>query len=45
MPGGSPYFETVDQIEKMYKDVESFFYYVSTLEYKGATLLEYSQNK
>lgn len=44
MPGGSPYFTTEDDIDRLYFKLESFFSKVSK-EYSGRTLQEYYQLK
>lgn len=41
MPGGSPYFKNESSIEKMYKEVERFFEYLTSLSYSGQTLEEF----
>jgi len=43
MPGGSPYFSTSSQIEKLYRDMEDLFSYISSLGYVGQTLEEYAE--
>lgn len=41
MPGGSPTFKTKEDIEKLYKDLDKLFAYISTF-CEGKTLKEYS---
>ena len=43
MPGGSPYFSTPIQIEKLYRDMEELFRYISSLGYIGQTLEDYAK--
>lgn len=42
MPGGSPYFVTEQQIERLYDTIEALFQYVSSLGYVGETLESYT---
>ena len=42
MPGGSPYFKTASEIDKMYDIMESVFLYASQLGYEGETLMGYT---
>ncbi|MDR0247744.1 MAG: deacetylase [Burkholderiales bacterium] len=44
MPGGSPTFQTAEQIEKLYADLETLFSWLAT-RCQGATLEEYYQFK
>ena len=41
MPGGSPYFTTLESIEQEYGIMERLFEYISSKGYKGVTLKEY----
>lgn len=41
MPGGSPYFKTEKDIERLYKGLEQVFVYATTNGYEGVTLEEY----
>lgn len=41
MPGGSPYFKTKEDIEKLYRDIEYIFKYSKKIGYKGITMREY----
>lgn len=43
MPGGSPYFKTPENIERMYANMEAFFEYITELGYKGETLENYAK--
>lgn len=45
MPGGSPYFQTAESIERMYRDMEKLFIYVKKLGYEGDTLQNYALRK
>ena len=40
MPGGSPYYESEEAIEKMYKELSLLFDYISKKGYVGTTLAE-----
>lgn len=42
MPGGSPYFSTASQIEKLYEEMDDLFRYVKSLGYAGETLEAYT---
>ena len=42
MPGGSPYFRNEEEIENMYRTMESFFAWVSK-NYKGISLSDYAE--
>lgn len=44
MPGGSPYFKTEEDVEKLYKKLEKLFQHL-TENYIGATLKEYYELK
>ena len=41
MPGGSPFFQTDKDIELLYDEIESLFYYLKTQNYMGCTLTNY----
>ena len=41
MPNGSPYFKDENDIEELYKTIETVFAYVRQLGYKGITMAEY----
>lgn len=45
MPKGSPYFQTAESIERMYRDIEKLFIYVKKLGYEGDTLQNYALRK
>lgn len=41
MPGGSPYFQTEDDIELLYSIMQRYFQWARENEYKGTTLCDY----
>lgn len=41
MPGGSPYFKTVESVEKLYETMRLLFDYLTNKGYEGATLKDY----
>ena len=41
MPGGSPTFETAEQIERLYVQLDTLFSYIATSGLRGMTLAEY----
>ena len=42
MPNGSPTFRTIEDIEKLYSDLEILFSYISE-NYEGCTIREYAE--
>jgi hypothetical protein len=43
MPGGSPTFKTLEDVEKLYADMESLFKEISDRDYMPFTLKEYTE--
>ena len=43
MPGGSPYFRTENDIEEMYKEMESYFKWIVEKDYEGIMLKDYAR--
>lgn len=45
MPGGSIYFKTAVEVEKLYEIMEAYFLYVSEFGYRGETLRDFAARK